>query len=107
MSSMNEEDYFLKAKEFDVRSQHYKYTDPELYIKYYYRHLHYFNQLPRQKVLTDRFLLGSVRFFHALPPVKNIDVYLNGIRIFKDIPTKSVSHYFSLPQGKYQIDLYP
>ena len=111
MSSISEESSYLKAKEYDLLSQYYKYTNPNLSIKYYYRHLHYMNQLSQQEPIQlnrdERDTLGKLRFLHALPIVNSIDLYLNGTRIFKDIPSKSVSHYLSLPKGKYQIDLYP
>ena len=107
MSSMNGQSYYQKAKEYDLRSQYYKYTNPDLYIKYYYRHLHYMDQLLHQGAGKERTTLGKIRFFHALPSVKSIDLYINGTRIFKNVPSKSVSHYLSLPEGKYEFDLYP
>lgn len=110
MSSFNTENNDLKAQKYDLLSQYYKYSNPELSINYYLKHLHYMNQLrnqkPAQKVSKDRSTIGKLRFFHALSPVKNIDMYLNGTRIFRHVPFKSASHYLSLPDGKYQIDLY-
>lgn len=111
MSSFNTEEYDQKAQKYDLLSQYYKYSNPGLFIDYYFQHLSYMNQLrhqlPVQRVNTDRSTIGKVRFFHALSSVKNIDMYLNGTRIFRRVPFKSVSHYLSLPEGKYQIDLYP
>ena len=107
MSYTKKENYFHKAKEFDLLSQYYKYTNPELYIKYYYQHLHYMDQYRLQSTQNNQNSYGKIRLFHAVQSVKNIDLYINETRIFKDIPSKSVSNYLSLPEGKYQIDLYP
>ncbi len=107
MSSMNGQSYYQKAKEYDLLSQYYKYSDPDLFVKYYYRHLYYMDQFLHPQSDRDRTTLGKVRFFHAIPSIKNIDIYINGTRIFRNIRAKSVSHYLSLPDGKYQFDLYP
>lgn len=65
------------------------------------------DQLLHQGAGNKQTTLGKIRFFHALSSVKSIDLYINGTRIFKNVPSKSVSHYLSLPEGKYELDLYP
>ena len=111
MSSWNDESNYKKAEEYDLLSQYYKYRDPDLYIKYYYRHLHYRNKISGQRNIhtksREHTALGKIRFLYTIPNVKNIDFYLNGIRIFKKVPAKTASHYLSLPEGKYQVDIYP
>ena len=111
MSSWNDESNHKKAEEYDLLSQYYKYRDPDLYIKYYYRHLHYMNQIGGQRSIQfkkrDHNAVCKIRFLHTIPHVKKVDFYLNGIRIFREVPAKTASHYLSLPEGKYQIDIYP
>ena len=111
MSSWNEDSYYIKAEEYDLLSQYYKYRDPDLYIKYYYRHLHYMNKLSGQRNIhaksREHTALGKIRFLHTIPKVKNVDFYINGIRIFKEVSAKTASHYLSVPEGKYQVDIYP
>ncbi len=110
MSTFNTESNHRKAQKYDLLSQYYKYSNPELSINYYLQHLHFMNQLryqnPAEKESKDRSTIGKVRFFHALSSAKNIDMYINETRIFRHVPFKSVSHYLSLPEGKYQVDLY-
>jgi len=37
----------------------------------------------------------------------NVDVYVNGSRVIKDLAFKQVSHNLPLKAGKYHIDIYP
>ena len=111
MPSASEENHYQKAKEYELFAQFYKYTNPDLSIKHYKQHLHFMkllsNQEPVHSKINQHAPLGKVRFFHALPSAESIDLYINGMRIFRDVPYKSVGHYLPLPEGKYQIDLYP
>ena len=107
MPSANEESHYQKAIEYDTLSHYYKYIDSERSIKHYYQHLHQMNLLFNHDKEYAQVTYGKVRFFHAFPSSQSIDLYLNGIRVFREIPYKSVSKYLTLPEGKYQIDLYP
>ncbi|WJV28303.1 DUF4397 domain-containing protein [Rossellomorea sp. AcN35-11] len=48
-----------------------------------------------------------VRILHAVPDAPNVDVYVNGNRVLRDVAFKDVSDYLTLPAGKYHIDIYP
>ena len=37
----------------------------------------------------------------------HVDVYVNGPRILSDFPYKKATNYLPLPEGTYQIDIYP
>ncbi|NMD72263.1 DUF4397 domain-containing protein [Bacillus sp. DNRA2] len=109
----NGQDYFEKAASYDVMANYYKYLDPNLYIHYYKKHLHALsrafqtiqedNRLPEQASLGT----GIIRVLHGSSDTGNIDVYINAIRVFRNLPYKEVSHYLSLPSGKYHLDIYP
>ena len=107
MPSANEENHHLKAKVSDTLSVYNKYIDPEQYFKYDYQHIQQMKLLFNQDKEYTHVNYGRIRFFHAIPYPQSIDLYLNGIRVFRNIPYKSVSKYLTLPKGKYQIDLYP
>lgn len=111
MDSRNSHHYFEKASMYGLLADYYKYCNPTLHIHYYKKHL---NSL--QKAIASQ-RSGShvvpneqpanVRILHASPDASNVDVYINGTRILKDFPYKKVTDYLPLPQGTYQIDIYP
>ncbi|MDQ0271996.1 DUF4397 domain-containing protein [Cytobacillus purgationiresistens] len=106
--------YLDRASEYDLLSQYFKYTDPVKYFHYYQKHLKYVNAAIHHMTMrtsTVRKLPaignGKLRFLHASPSANTVDIYLNGLRIFKELPYKEVSNYLTLPDGKYQVDIYP
>jgi hypothetical protein len=50
---------------------------------------------------------GQLRFLHAAPDVKLIDIYINGSRVLRDFDYKNNSSHMQLAPGKYQVDIYP
>ncbi|MDP4171687.1 MAG: DUF4397 domain-containing protein [Bacillota bacterium] len=50
---------------------------------------------------------STIRLIHAAPQAANVDVYVNENKIVKNFSFKQISSYFTLPPGKYQIDVYP
>ena len=109
----NKQEYFEKAAAYDMMANYYKYLDPNLHIHYYKKHLQYLNkalQLSRVQYaaeVTSRLSPAKIRFLHASTDAPNVDIYINAIKVFKNIPFKEVSAYLSLPAGKYHIDIYP
>lgn len=109
----NKQEYLEKAAAYDMMANYYKYLDPNLHINYYKKHLQYLNkalQLSRVQYATEAMSgqpHAKIRFLHASTDAPNVDVYINSIKIFKNLPFKEVSNYLSLPSGKYHIDLYP
>ncbi|MDZ5473115.1 DUF4397 domain-containing protein [Bacillus sp. 31A1R] len=108
----NHHDYFQKAMMYDLLSKYYKYMDPVMHVNYYQKHLKYLNkgvQSMRNGMMQqmNQPQPSRVRVIHASPDAPNVDVYVNGNRILRDVPYKQVSNYMSLPEGRYQIDIYP
>ena len=103
------DDYWQKAAMYDFLGQYYKYSNPNLHMEYYLKHLKYMrkaNEASRhqqQVVIKD----AAIRFLHTSYNAPNIDVYINGNRLVKDLPYRQVSHVLALKPGKYHIDLYP
>ncbi|MEH6942611.1 DUF4397 domain-containing protein [Bacillus sp. JJ722] len=110
MQSRNSHHYFEKASMYGMLADYYKYSNPTLHIYYYKKHL---NSL-QKAIASQRSVVdpqnehpAKVRIMHAAPDAPNVDVYINGTRILKDFPYKKITDYLPLPQGRYQIDIYP
>lgn len=111
MQSRNSHHYFEKASMYGMLADYYKYSNPTLHIYYYKKHL---NSL-QKAIASQRSVLdpaqnetpAKVRILHAAPDAPNVDVYVNGTRVLKDFPYKKITEYLPLPQGKYQVDIYP
>ncbi|MBW3113216.1 MULTISPECIES: DUF4397 domain-containing protein [Bacillaceae] len=106
---MSQHDYLTKAAMYDLLSGYYKYTDPAMYVHYYHKHLKYMRlALQAQRAdMTTSAQPSYVRVLHAVPDAPNVDVYVNGNRVLRDVAFKDVSDYLTLPAGKYHIDVYP
>ncbi|WP_066368279.1 DUF4397 domain-containing protein [Neobacillus fumarioli] len=109
MKERNISDYFKKAAMYDLLAQFYKYSSPPFHIHYYLKHLKYVNKAitlgQTESGLRQR--ESVIRVLHAYYDSPNIDLYLNGKRIIKNLPFKNVSKDFPLAPGKYQVDIYP
>ncbi|WP_308302513.1 DUF4397 domain-containing protein [Peribacillus deserti] len=105
MLKRDAEHYFQKAAKYDLLASYYKYTNPDLHIQYYSKHLRNL-QKAVQGVRTGP-APSRVRIIHASPDSPNVDIYVNGMRTMRDVTYKHVSDYLSLPPGRYQIDIYP
>lgn len=110
----NTSNYINKALTYDMISQYYKYIDPNKHIYYYQKHLQYIHLVHQSmRIRNDpakelqRMNKGKLRIFHGSPNAGEVDIYLNGLRIFKELPYKEMSNYLSLLEGKYQLDIYP
>lgn len=106
---MSQHDYLNKAAMYDLLSGYYKYTDSSMHIHYYQKHLKYMRlALQAQRAdMTTSTQPSYVRVLHAVPDAPNVDVYVNGNRVLRDVAFKDVSDYLTLPAGKYHIDVYP
>lgn len=48
---------------------------------------------------------GALRVWHLSPDAPNVDVYVNGKRVLKDVPFEAASKYFHLKKGKYNVKI--
>lgn len=102
-------DYLQKAALYDLLGQFYKYSNPNLHMQYYWKHLKYMNKANHSIRLHGSLMLeeAKVKILHTSHDAPNIDVYINDGKIVKDLPFKQVSHVFALKAGKYHLDIYP
>lgn len=105
----NHATYLKKAAMYDQLAQFYKYSHPEFHMHSYLKHLKYMskavNIMHKELLLRDQD--AAVRVLHSSYDSPNIDVYINGKRMIKDLPFKKVSSAWLLKPGKYHIDIYP
>ncbi|WP_066061296.1 DUF4397 domain-containing protein [Neobacillus soli] len=102
-------DYLQKAAMYDLLAQFYKYSIPSLHTQYYLKHIKYMNKAMNLMRTYPQSLQeeARIRILHTSHNSPNVDVYINGKRLVKDLPFKNVSDPFSLKAGKYHIDIYP
>lgn len=111
--SRSADEYFHKAAIYSLLADYYKYMDPNMHVMYYYKHLR--NMKKAVQMMSTKPLPGiqresapaKLRFLHASPDVKTIDIYINGSRVLRDFDYKNNSSHMQLPAGKYQVDIYP
>lgn len=113
MSSREDYHSIQEAGMYNVLSDYYKYTNPELHVYYYHKHLqslqHAIKHDNKQVVKTDKQRqkeYGTIRILHGSETSPKLDIYINGIRIFKEVSYKTMSNDFTLLKGRYQIDIY-
>jgi len=96
---------------YDLLANYYKYTNPNLHIFYYQKHL---QSLKKAMEQTQAFFpdtqrqteYGKIKILHASIDTPAVDIYINGMRIFKGLSFQTISNDLTLPVGKYQIDVY-
>ncbi|MEH7299868.1 DUF4397 domain-containing protein [Neobacillus drentensis] len=102
-------DYLQRAAMYDLLAQYYKYSLPNLHMHYYGKHLKYMNkalQFMRTPLPISQ-TEAKIRILHTSPDAPNVDIYINGKRVIRDLSFKQISNELSLKAGKYHIDIYP
>src|SRR4051812_21773015 len=102
-------DYLQKAAMYDLLAQQYKYSFPSLHMQYYLKHIKYMNKAMNFMRTNPQLLQleARVRVLHTSSDSPNIDLYIDGKRVIRDLPFKNVSTFLSLTAGKHHIDIYP
>ncbi|WP_312098166.1 DUF4397 domain-containing protein [Niallia sp.] len=102
-----------EAGMYNVLSDYYKYTNPELHVYYYHKHLqslkHVFSDDRQSAVIPDiqrQKEYGKIRILHAAINTATVDIFINSMRMFKEVSYKTMSNELTLPAGTYQIDIY-
>lgn len=49
----------------------------------------------------------KIRFYHGSSFCGTVDMYINGMKTFKDMPFNSASSYLSLTPGAYYVEVFP
>ncbi|WP_110112250.1 DUF4397 domain-containing protein [Bacillus sp. CGMCC 1.16541] len=103
--------YLKKAMKYDFLSNYYKYSDPNLFITYYQKHLQYMQialtPAPRDELDLER-TQPMIRILHASPGAPSVDVYLNGRRTIRNLTFRQETDYIPLKEtGQYRIDIFP
>ncbi|MGG1399381.1 DUF4397 domain-containing protein [Bacillus salipaludis] len=102
-------DYLQRAAMYDTLSQFYKYSNPELHMQFYLKHMKYINKafntmrVQAQQMQTE----ANIRILNTSPDASNLDIYVNGKRVARDLPFKEVSQVLAFKPGKYHVDIYP
>lgn len=102
-------DYLQKAAMYELLAQLNKYSFPNLHMQYYLKHIKYMNKAMNSMRTNPQTLQleAKVRFLHTSPDSPNVDVYIDGRRVIRDLPFSNVSTILSLRAGKHHIDIYP
>ncbi|WHY84321.1 DUF4397 domain-containing protein [Neobacillus novalis] len=105
----NHADYLQKAAMYDLLAQFYKYSNPGLHTHFYLKHYKNMNKAMNMMRTYSQIYQeeAKVRFLHTSHDSPNVDIYINGKRMIRDLPFKNVSTDLSLQAGKYHIDIYP
>jgi hypothetical protein len=105
----NPSDYLQKAALYDLLGQFYKYSNPQLHMEYYLKHLKYMRKANNPLRINSPTMheMTRIRFLHTSFDSPNIDVYVNSERVVRDLPFKQVSNALNLKPGKCHIDIYP
>ncbi|MGM0845407.1 MAG: DUF4397 domain-containing protein [Bacillota bacterium] len=103
----NRETYLQKAAMYDLLSMYYKYSNPNLHINFYQKHLKYMHKGIHSMRNQQQDHPAQVRVLHAVPDAPDVDVYVNGNKILSDVSFKDISGFMPLPAGSYHIDIYP
>jgi hypothetical protein len=103
--------YLEKAANYELLAQFYKYSNPNLHIHYYLKHLNNRNKAIQIMKNYPNFFLehqseAKIRFLHASPDIANVDVYVNGQPTENNMTYKRITEYISLRKGKHQIEWY-
>jgi hypothetical protein len=112
-NSRNHNDYLHKAAMYGLLADYYKYLDPNMHVMYYHKHLRNLKkalQMMRSDTVSANpanAVPSKLRFLHASPDVKTVDIYVNSNRVLRDFAYKNNSSHMQLPPGKYQVDVYP
>ncbi|MDR7075404.1 hypothetical protein J2Y03_000392 [Neobacillus niacini] len=103
----NHSDYLQRAAMYDLLAHNVKYSNPNLHMQYYLKHLKYMNKAMMVRDPQQTQVEGKVRFLHTSPDAPDVDIYINGQMKVKKLPFRVASNYLALKPGKYHIDIYP
>ncbi|WP_082232164.1 DUF4397 domain-containing protein [Halobacillus massiliensis] len=109
MDQKNFDQLAWEAAKYDLMSQFYKYSNPQMHIYYYQKHLECMQRMMSERQDHTLRINGEarVRLLHASPNAPEVDVYVNGQPLLERFAYKQRSDYLTVPAGQYKIDIYP
>ncbi|MCQ6277809.1 DUF4397 domain-containing protein [Bacillus sp. EB600] len=108
----NQIDFLQKAAMYELLADYYRYSNPNLHIHYYLKHMKNTNKaLDIMSNITDinkRVLHAdaNIRFLHAVYDAHKVDLYVNNKPFASNVPFQKVSDYVSLQPGQYSIEIF-
>lgn len=57
--------------------------------------------------MEERKNICKIRFYHGSSSIQTVDLYINGMKTFKEIPFNETSSFLSLAPGTYFIEIFP
>jgi hypothetical protein len=106
-SMKNESHYFQKAAHYNLLADYYKYMDPMQHIQYYQKHIQYFRKAMNLNREFVQVKPTYIRFMNATKDHPSVDIYTNGRLLIRNLTFEGISPFYTLPVGKYHIDIYP
>ncbi|PGT91596.1 MULTISPECIES: DUF4397 domain-containing protein [Bacillaceae] len=111
----NESMLVLEAAKYQMLADYYKYSNPQLHIMYYQKHLMCVQQLAAADFHGHTYGMADragqqnsfIRVFHASPDAPGVDVYVNGNKAITNLVFQETTDYLQLPYGRYTIEVYP
>ncbi|MED3563650.1 DUF4397 domain-containing protein [Bacillus xiapuensis] len=102
-------DYLQRAAMYDTLSQFYKYSSPDLHMQFYLKHMKYINKAFNIMRIHSQHMQAEskIRILNTSPDAPNLDIYINGKRVVRDLSFKEAAQALTIRPGKYHVDIYP
>jgi hypothetical protein len=110
-NNKNLPDFLEEAAKYELLAQFYKYSNPNLHIQYYLKHLNSMKNALKMKDQYPNFKRKNddpkIRFLHTALDITDVDIFINNQKFIKNVSYLKCTDYFPIQEGDHQIDLYP
>jgi hypothetical protein len=110
-NNKNLSDFLEDAAKYELLAQFYKYTNPNLHIQYYLKHL---NSMKNALEMKDQYpdfnrknYAPKIRFLHTASDITDVDITINNKMFAKNVSYLTCTDYFPIHEGEHQVDIYP
>lgn len=100
----------MNVEQYQYLADFYKYTNPQKHLYYYqlyYSNVYEYSQQQREIETAPQELSGNLRFLHAALNTQEVDIYLNDTILERSFRFSNKSDYEAIPEGSYQISIFP
>lgn len=109
------EKYAQQASIYEQLACYYKYTNPQMYMYVYAKHVEAIQQVvhtyEKNRISPSAMSQATqptyLRVFHSSSDLPRIDIMINGKKMIKNLSFKQCSPYLSFGQGQYRLDIAP